>query len=261
MGLPDPGRGHRADGLDEIVDVALPGGGVARRPGGDHPPERRQRVGLRVVAQRQAMLAQLALDPRPTRAGADPRCLRDRVDLQHLVEVRQVDRDDAVEAVGIDDRLDAADDIRAAPVGDHRCPGADRPLQHELEPELVTRQRDHVRGGGRIGPGTRGSHHGRSCHRNVGRAREHCRRTAPRRPAAGSAAAPASCSARAASAPRARRRRTRSSMRSSRRADAARRRTTARPRSPSPSACGVAPRRSTYSSAADRRRSRLRYCP
>ena len=114
-----PGRRDRADRLDQVVDVRVERREVTAGAGRDPAAERRELERLREVAQRQAVLAQLVLEPRAGRAGLDPRRARGAIDLEHPVEAPQVDRDRARVAVA-DARLDAADDAGAAAVGDRR---------------------------------------------------------------------------------------------------------------------------------------------
>ena len=133
----------RADGLDEVVDVRRAGGEVPARARGDPAAERRELEGLREEAHGQAVGAELLLQARARRAGADARRARDRVDLEHAVERAEVERDGAVERAR-DPRLDAADDARAAAVGDDGDVRARRPLEHGLDLALVARAGDEV---------------------------------------------------------------------------------------------------------------------
>ena len=115
---------------------------VAAGPGRDPAAEGRVLEGLREVAQGEAVLAQLLLQPRPGRAGLDPRRQRGRVDLEHPVEPAQVQRDDRPLA---EPRLDPADDAGAAAERDHRRPLGLGPAQHRLDLRLVAREGDQVR--------------------------------------------------------------------------------------------------------------------
>ena len=63
--LPDAARRERPHRLDEVVDVRVERGEVAAGAGGDPAAERRVLERLRVVAQRQPVLAQLLLERRP----------------------------------------------------------------------------------------------------------------------------------------------------------------------------------------------------
>ena len=65
---------------------------VPAGPGRDPAAQGRVLEGLREVAQGQAVLAQLLLEPRPARPGLDPRRQRARVDFDHPVEPAQVHR-------------------------------------------------------------------------------------------------------------------------------------------------------------------------
>ena len=103
--------------LDEVVDVGVDAGVVAAGAGGQPAAEGRELEGLREVAQRVAVRPELVLEHRAEGAGLDARGPRDRIDLEHPVEAAEVDRDDAGEPVA-DGALDAADDRRAAAVGD-----------------------------------------------------------------------------------------------------------------------------------------------
>ena len=98
---------------------------VAAGPGRDPAAERRVLEGLREVAQGQAVLAQLLLQPRARRARLDPRRQRAGVDLQHAVEPAQVDRHRRPLA---QPRLDPADDAGAAAEGITAAPSASAQL-------------------------------------------------------------------------------------------------------------------------------------
>ncbi len=63
--LPHPRRGDRAGGLDEVLDVGQDGREVAGRARGDPAAERGELKRLGEVAQRQAVLGELASKPGP----------------------------------------------------------------------------------------------------------------------------------------------------------------------------------------------------
>ena len=126
-----------------VVDVGAERREVATGARGDPAAERRVLERLRVVAQRQAVLAQLLLEPRPGGARLNASRLRDRVHVEHAVEPLEVDRDDAREAVA-DGRLDATHDARPASERDRRRAALLAPVEHGLELSLVPRVSDHV---------------------------------------------------------------------------------------------------------------------
>ena len=119
-------------------DGEVPAG--ARR---DPASEGRELEGLRVEAHGQPVSAELLLQPRARGAGADARGARDRVDLEHPVERAEIERRRAVERRR-DPRLDAADDARAAAVGDHGDVRARRPFEGGLHVRLAARADDEV---------------------------------------------------------------------------------------------------------------------
>ena len=116
------------------------GGEVPGRARGDPAAEGRELEGLRVEAHGQPVGAELLLQARARRAGADARRARDRVDLEHAVQRAEVERHGAVERAR-DARLDAADDARAAAVGDHGDVRVRRPLERGLAPRRSSRGR------------------------------------------------------------------------------------------------------------------------
>ena len=69
---------------------------------------------------------------------------RRAIDLEHPVEVREVERDGAAVAVA-DVGLDAADDARPAAVRDHRRARRRRPVEQRPDVVLAARKGDHVR--------------------------------------------------------------------------------------------------------------------
>ena len=94
------------------------------------------------MAQGEAVLAQLLLEPRAGGAGLDSGGERGRVDLQHPVEAAQVEGDEGPLAEPA--TLDAADDAGAAAEGDHRGALGLGPAQHRLDLGLVAGQGDEV---------------------------------------------------------------------------------------------------------------------
>ena len=112
------------------------------RPGRDPAAQGRVLKRLREVAQRQAVLAELLLQPGPGRPSLDPRRQRLRVDLQHPVQPAQVERDDRPLP---EPRLNAADDAGPAPERHHRRALRLAPAQHHLDLRLVARQGNQVR--------------------------------------------------------------------------------------------------------------------
>jgi hypothetical protein len=71
--LDGPGGRDGRDRLHQVVDVRIEGREVAAGPRRDPATERRELEGLREVAQREAVLAQLVLEPRARRARLDQR--------------------------------------------------------------------------------------------------------------------------------------------------------------------------------------------
>ena len=106
-------RRHDAQAFDEIVDMGIEAREMAAGPRRDPAAERRIFEALRKVAQRQAVRLQLGFERRPERAALDPGRARDRVDLQHLAEMAQIDGDGRLVAP-VPAMLDAAADARSA---------------------------------------------------------------------------------------------------------------------------------------------------
>ena len=102
------------------------------------------------MPQRQAVGLELSLKVGPQGAGLDPRRPRGAVDLQHLVEVPEVDADDRAGLAGR--RLDPADDARPAAVWDGDQPLVAGPVQKGGDVFLSAWQRDPVRGRREIAP-------------------------------------------------------------------------------------------------------------
>src|SRR5204863_7491947 len=110
----------------------------------DPAAERGELERLREVAQRVAVATKLILEGGPRGAGLNARGPRGGVDIQHAAEPAQVDRDRAPELLP-HPGLHAADNARAAPVGN--CCNALRrtPLEDPLDVLLGARMRDQVR--------------------------------------------------------------------------------------------------------------------
>ena len=96
------------------------------------------------MAQREAVLPQLLLEPRSCRAGLDPGRERDRIDLQHAVEPAQVEGNNG--SFLAETRLDPADDAGAAAERHHRRPLLLAPGEHDLDLRLVAGEGDQVGG-------------------------------------------------------------------------------------------------------------------
>ena len=188
-----------------------PGREVAGGAGGDPAAERRELERLREEAQRQPVLAELLLEPRPGRARLDPRRARDVVDLEHAVQPRQVDGRPRPRGRPAH-RVDAADHARAAAVG--RARRAARPRTTRARARAPPRRAGSATASGACGNAPAERAHDVA----VGRAvRVHAR--ARGRPARRARAAPAGTSTRGggelapARAPRARPSRTRGARR------------------------------------------------
>src|SRR3954452_16397535 len=138
--LPDAARRDRADGLDEVVDVRRAGGVVTAGARGDPATDRGELPRLRVVAERDVVLAQLLGQPRPGYARLHARRQRDPVHLQNAVERAQVDRYRLVELAG----LEAAHHAGAAAIWNRRGADVRAPLEHVLDVVLLARVCDNV---------------------------------------------------------------------------------------------------------------------
>jgi hypothetical protein len=103
--------------------------------------ERRELERLREVPQRQPVFLQLGLQRRPQHPRLDPGGPARRIDLQHLVQVLEIQRDDPVQLP----RLDPTNHGSAATEGNHRHVVARTPVEHV----------DHVLLGARPGHGVR----------------------------------------------------------------------------------------------------------
>ena len=117
-------------------------GEVPTGPGRDPAAKRRVLEGLRKVAQRQPLLAQLVLQHRPGGARLDPRRQRLRVDLQHPIQPPQVQRDNRPIP---QPRLHPTDHARPAPERNDRGPLGLSPGEHHLDLRLVPRKRNEIR--------------------------------------------------------------------------------------------------------------------
>src|SRR5713226_758527 len=109
-----------------------------------HPPtEGGELERLREMAQRVAVRAQLVFKRGTEYARLDSGRARSTVDFDHLVEIREVDRN-AAAVVAICRRLDAADHARTAAVGRHCHLGAVAPFEDANHVLLVARKGDDV---------------------------------------------------------------------------------------------------------------------
>src|ERR1700687_3901062 len=116
---------------------------MAARARRDPPAERRKLERLREMAQRVAVRPQLVFERGTEHARLDSRRSRSTVDFDHLVEIREVDRN-AAAVVAIGRRLDAANHARTAAVGRHSHLGAVAPFEDANHVLLVTREGDDV---------------------------------------------------------------------------------------------------------------------
>ncbi len=140
--LPGSPRRDRPHRLDQVVDVRVERGEVPPGPGRDPAPQRRVLEGLREVAQRQPVLAQLVLQAGPGRPGLDPCRQRLRIHLQHPVEPPQVHRD---ERPLLQPPLHPADHARPPAEGNDRRPLRLGPGEHQLDLRLVPGKRHQIR--------------------------------------------------------------------------------------------------------------------
>ena len=122
-------------------------GEVAAGAGRDPAAEGRELEALRVVADGEAVRFQRRLDRRSANAALDARGAARAVHLEHPVEMAHVEADRASIAVA-DDRLDAADDRRAAAERNDREFRAARPVEHGGDIGFGLRQGNEV---GRVG--------------------------------------------------------------------------------------------------------------
>src|SRR6266851_441018 len=116
---------------------------MAARARRDPSAERRELEGLREMAQRVAMRAQLVFKRGTEYARLDSRRARSAVDFDHLVEIREVDRD-AAAIIAICRWLDAADHARTATVRRHCHLGPVAPFEDANHVLLVARKGDDV---------------------------------------------------------------------------------------------------------------------
>jgi len=156
--LQPSGRGHRADVLDEIVDVSVLRGEVAAGTRRNPPAERRELVGLRVVPELQVVVGECVVYCRPEHSGLDARAPGLSVDGKQFVELAHRQRDDAgvlagrpAAAVAVERApagkvgFDAADDARAATEGNDGDLLVARPREQLRDGVLVGRSGDDVR--------------------------------------------------------------------------------------------------------------------
>ena len=135
-----PARREHAHRLDEVVDVRVVGRVVATGARRDPAAERREAERLREVSQRVAMRAELVLEVRAEHTRLDARGARHVVDLEHLVEAVERDRDDAV-GIG---RVHAPHDRRPAAERHDDVSVAAAPIEGGLELGLGRRVSDDV---------------------------------------------------------------------------------------------------------------------
>ena len=95
------------------------------------------------MAQREPVLAQLLLEPRPGRPGLDPRRQRDRVDLEHPVEPPQVDASPRGRSPSRGSTPPTT--LVPPPNGITAAPSASAQVEHRLDLRLVAREGDQVR--------------------------------------------------------------------------------------------------------------------
>ncbi len=141
--------GDHAQRFDVVVDLAVDGGVVAGGAGGDPAAQRRKLPGLQEKAQREARGFQLPLEAGAEHARLHARGLRSLVDLEHAVEVREINGQHGLRVRG---RVDAADHARAAAEGDRGDAVRAAPVEQIDDVELGLRGGDHVRRIGEVAP-------------------------------------------------------------------------------------------------------------
>ena len=114
---------------------------VPAGPRRDPSPQRRVLEGLRKVPQRQPVLAQPILQPRPSCPRLNPRRQRLRVDLQHPIQPPEVERDDRPIP---QPRLNPPDHAGPAPERNHSRPLRLSPREHHLDLRLVPGKRHKI---------------------------------------------------------------------------------------------------------------------
>ena len=132
------GRRHGAHALGHVVDMGQHGGVVAAAAGRDPAAERRILEALRVVAQGQAVRAELVFQVRSVHPCLDARRARGPVDLQHPVHGAHVDGDRSLVAAA-HIRMDAANDRGAAAEGYRRRARIRAPVEQGRDLALVAR--------------------------------------------------------------------------------------------------------------------------
>ena len=102
---------------------------MAARASRDPAPKGRVFKALRKMAQGQRVRPQLRLERRTKDAGLDPGGARGAVDLEHSVQVPQIEGDRRLDKrAALEPRLDAADHAAAAAERDQHRLGATRPI-------------------------------------------------------------------------------------------------------------------------------------
>ena len=142
-GFPDAARGDHPDRLHEIVDMRVVGGVMPSGAGHDPATQGGELERLRKMAQRVPVRLQLRLQGRAQNARLDARRARRFIDLQYPVQPRQIDRHDAVVALGW---IHAVDHGRSSSVGDRRVPVVGAPFENGGDLRLAAWVGDEVRG-------------------------------------------------------------------------------------------------------------------
>ena len=140
--LPGPPRRDRPHRLDQVVDVRVERREVPARPRRHPTPERRVLERLRKVPQRQPVLPQLILQPRPGSPRLNPRGQRLRIDLEHPIQPLQIERD---HRPILQPRLHPTDHTRPTAERNDRGPLSLSPREHHLDLRLVLGKRHQIR--------------------------------------------------------------------------------------------------------------------
>src|SRR5205807_6755219 len=113
-GLEHTAQGDDAQAFDKIVDMRVEARKMAARAGRDPAAQCRVLEALWEMTQAQRVRLQLSLERRAKHPSLDPGGAGGAVDLQHPVQVPQIEGDRRSAGGAVEPRLDAADDTAAA---------------------------------------------------------------------------------------------------------------------------------------------------
>ncbi len=138
---PDSRRTDHPHGFGQVVDVGVERREVpARGASGKPAAQAGESEGLREMAQRETVRAELIFDRGPQRARLDPCRPTHPVDLEHRTQCTDVHRDRRL----VEARLDTADHRAATTVWDRRNLFSGTPIQHIDNVLFAARPRDQV---------------------------------------------------------------------------------------------------------------------